>query len=127
MRIFRKRKLSGTLPVPPGQEGRICASKRISRSFLSGADRVVGRIPQNSLEIDPPPPRSVRRLRDIFSMSLVPLLARRGQTLSTALMLVLMCAFAAIPATAQTPEAKIWTGVFTNEQAERGKANFNIA
>jgi S-disulfanyl-L-cysteine oxidoreductase SoxD len=34
---------------------------------------------------------------------------------------------AAIPGAAQTPEAKIWTGIFTNEQAERGKANFNIA
>jgi len=33
----------------------------------------------------------------------------------------------AIPGFAQTPEAKIWTGIFTNEQAERGKANFNIA
>lgn len=35
--------------------------------------------------------------------------------------------FPIIPAAAQTPEAKIWTGIFTNEQAERGKANFNIA
>jgi mono/diheme cytochrome c family protein len=32
----------------------------------------------------------------------------------------------ALPAFAQT-EAKIWTGIFTNEQVERGKANFNIA
>src|SRR4029079_11154928 len=66
--------------VPPGQEGRICASKKISRSFLSGADRAVGQIPQNSLEIDPPPPRSIRRLRNIFLRSLAPLLARRGQS-----------------------------------------------
>jgi S-disulfanyl-L-cysteine oxidoreductase SoxD len=35
--------------------------------------------------------------------------------------------FSAVPCLAQAPEAKIWTGVFTNEQAERGKANFNIA
>jgi S-disulfanyl-L-cysteine oxidoreductase SoxD len=33
----------------------------------------------------------------------------------------------AVPCFAQTPEARIWTGIFTNEQAERGKANFNIA
>jgi mono/diheme cytochrome c family protein len=32
-----------------------------------------------------------------------------------------------LPGFTQTPEAKIWTGVFTDAQAERGKANFNIA
>jgi mono/diheme cytochrome c family protein len=33
----------------------------------------------------------------------------------------------AFPSFAQTPEARIWTGIFTDAQAERGKANFNIA
>ncbi len=43
--------------------------------------------------------------------------------ISTSFLLLLV----AIPAGAQTPEAKIWTGIFTNEQAERGRANFDIA
>lgn len=33
----------------------------------------------------------------------------------------------ALPAFAQVPEPKIWSGIFTDEQAERGRANFNIA
>jgi mono/diheme cytochrome c family protein len=41
--------------------------------------------------------------------------------------LVFTLLISASPVFAQTPEAKIWTGIFTNEQAERGKANFNIA
>src|SRR5436190_8827025 len=45
-------------PAPPGQEGRICASEKISRSFLSGADGVAGQDPtKNSLFVTDPPPR----------------------------------------------------------------------
>ncbi len=40
-----------------------------------------------------------------------------------ALVALLLCS---VPCFAQS-EARIWTGVFSNEQAERGKANFNIA
>jgi mono/diheme cytochrome c family protein len=51
--------------------------------------------------------------------------ASRNRLIVSALACVfLLCA---IPAAAQATEARIWAGIFTNEQAERGRANFNIA
>jgi mono/diheme cytochrome c family protein len=47
---------------------------------------------------------------------------RREWVLSIAFVLL-----STVPVVAQAPEARIWTGIFTNEQADRGKANFNIA
>jgi len=54
-------------------------------------------------------------------------MSKNFRSLLIAFTLAVACLFPAIPAAAQTSEAKIWTGIFTNEQAERGKANFNIA
>ena len=36
--------------APPGQEGRICATKKISRSVISGADGVVGQASTKTLK-----------------------------------------------------------------------------